>query len=253
MMYFKFMAMHIKVQLQNRSSFIVLTIGQALMAFTGIFVVLVIMKPDQTILGFNRFEVLLGAAVIMMSFSLAECFGRGFDNFPVLLGNGQFDRILLRPLGVIFQIFTSTMEFSRLGRVLVSFLVLLTAIQSIEISSYLLLVSMIIAGMILFICLFIIYGALSFFTTESLEFMNILTDGAREFGKVPFSFYGENILKFLTYMVPLACVQYYPLMVLIGKDVPSIYAFFPLLSLLFIIPTSLIWNLGLSHYKSTGS
>lgn len=145
------------------------------------------------------------------------------------------------------------MEFSRLGRVFVSFLVLFVSIQSIAISSYLLLITMIIAGMIVFICLFVIYGSLSFFTTESLEFMNILTDGAREFGKVPFSFYGTNILKFLTYIVPLACVQYYPLMVLIGMDVPVFYAYYPLFSLLFIIPTSFIWKIGLSHYKSTGS
>ena len=252
-MYFKFMAMHFKVQLQNRSSFIILTLGQAMMAFTGIFVVLVIMKPNQSILGFNRFEVLLGASVIMISFSLAECFGRGFDRFPVLLGNGEFDRILLRPQSIVLQIFTSTMEFSRLGRVGVSLLVLLIAIRSVPISSYLLLISMIAAGAILFICLFIIYGSLSFFTTESLEFMNILTDGAREFGKVPFSFYGPSILKFLTFVVPLACVQYYPLMVLIGMDVPSIYAYYPLLSLLFMIPTHLIWKSGLNHYKSTGS
>lgn len=253
MLYLKFLAMHIKVQLQNRKSFIIMTIGQALMAFTGVFVVLVIMDPQQVVMGFNRHEVLVGAAVVMVSFSLAECFGRGFDTFPVLLSNGQFDRFMLRPQNIIYQIFTSTMDFTRLGRVFVALIVLFTSLQQVKISSYWLLISMIVSGMIVFVCLFIIYGALCFFTTESLEFMNILTDGAREFGKVPFSFYGKRILNFLTFVVPLACFQYYPMLELLGKEGSSIYAYYPLFALAFILPSYGIWKVGIKHYRSTGS
>lgn len=253
MLYFKFLAMHLKVHLQNRKSFVIMTIGQALMAFTGVFVVLVIMDPKQVVHNFNRYEVLVAAAVVMVSFSLAECFGRGFDTFSVLLGNGQFDRFMVRPQNIIYQIFTSTMDFSRLGRVGVALVVLSIALQSVSISNYLLLGLMIVSGMIVFVCLFIIYGALCFFTTESLEFMNILTDGAREFGKVPFSFYGKRILSFLTYIVPLACFQYYPLLVLLGKEAPSIYAWYPVFAVLFSIPTYIIWQIGVKHYRSTGS
>ena len=36
-----------------------------------------------------------------MAFALAECFARGFDTFASMLGNGTFDRILVRPRGTV--------------------------------------------------------------------------------------------------------------------------------------------------------
>ena len=51
-------------------------------------------------------------------------------------------------------------------------------------------------------------AGISFFTIEGLEFMNIFTDGSREFGKYPLSVYGKGVLKFMTYVIPFALVQY---------------------------------------------
>lgn len=63
-----------------------------------------------------------------------------------------------------------------------------------------------------------IYASLCFYTTEGLEFMNIFTDGGREFGRYPFRVYGEGVLKFFTYIIPLALFQYYPLLFLLGRS-----------------------------------
>lgn len=252
-LYLKFMAIHLKVQLQNRTAFILLTLGQALLSFTGLFAVIILMDRDVVVAGFNRPEVLLAGSIVMMSYGLAECFFRGFDLFPSLLGDGRFDRMLVRPRNIIFQVLASTVDLSRFGRILVAGIILLINLQSVTITNYLLLFTMIGSGVFLFGCLFIIYGALSFFTTESLEFMNILTDGAREFGKVPFSFYGKEILTFLTFIIPLALFQYYPLLILLGKPAPVYYAWTPLIALLFGIPAYCIWTVGRRKYRSTGS
>ena len=83
--------------------------------------------------------------------------------------------------------------------------------------------------------------------------MNVLTDGGREFGRYPFSIYGKEVLKFVTYVVPLALFQYYPLLYLIGRETSKFYMFMPLLSLLFVFPAYGLWRLGLRNYKSTGS
>ena len=112
---------------------------------------------------------------------------------------------------------------------------------------------MIVCGTIVFFSLFLVYAAVSIFTIEGIEFMNVLTDGGREFGTYPFSIYGEGILKFLTYIIPLALFQYYPLLYLIGAEKSPLYMFLPLLSLLFIIPCYAFWCFALQRYKSTGS
>ncbi len=88
---------------------------------------------------------------------------------------------------------------------------------------------------------------------EGLEFMNIFTDGGREFGTYPYSIYGKGVLKFVTYVIPLALFQYYPFLYLTGRSDRLLYMFLPLISMLFIIPCLIFWRFGVRHYKSTGS
>ena len=63
---------------------------------------------------------------------------------------------------------------------------------------------MLIGGIAVFTGLFMIYAGLCFFTLDGLEFMNIFTDGAREFGKYPMGVYGKKILLFSIFIVPYA-------------------------------------------------
>lgn len=83
--------------------------------------------------------------------------------------------------------------------------------------------------------------------------MNILTDGGREFGRYPFSIYGDEVLKFLTYVVPLALVQYYPLLYLLDIETGLPYMLAPLGGLLYALPAYGFWRFGLKRYTSTGS
>ncbi|MPM90331.1 hypothetical protein SDC9_137452 [bioreactor metagenome] len=83
--------------------------------------------------------------------------------------------------------------------------------------------------------------------------MNIFTDGGREFGKYPFSIYGEGVLKFFTYIIPLALFQYYPFLYLIGKSDKIVYMFLPILGFVFMVPCYAFFKFGIKKYKSTGS
>jgi ABC-2 type transport system permease protein len=112
---------------------------------------------------------------------------------------------------------------------------------------------MIFGGTVIFGCLFVIYASICFFTLEGLEFMNILTDGAREYGKYPLDVYGKGVLRFCTFLVPYTLFQYYPFLYLIGHTEHWWYLFFPLLGCLFLLPSFLLWRFGVKHYKSTGS
>ncbi len=83
--------------------------------------------------------------------------------------------------------------------------------------------------------------------------MNIFTDGGRELGKYPLGIYGNAVLKFFTFCVPLAMIQYYPLLYLIGKESRKIVGLCPLAGILFLIPCYIIWKIGVKHYTSSGS
>ena len=115
------------------------------------------------------------------------------------------------------------------------------------------LVLMLAGGVCVFCGLFLLYAAICFFTIEGLEFMNIFTDGGREFGSYPMSVYGDGILRFFTFVVPIACFQYWPLLYLLGKTDSPVCMLSPLAGVLFLIPCWVLWRVGVRHYQSTGS
>lgn len=256
-LYLKFFSIHLKSQMQYKASFFLTALGQFLVSFTALLGLYFMMSRFNEVAGFTYQEVLLCFGTILMAFSLAECFGRGFDVFPQMIGNGEFDRALVRPRPIVFQVLASKMEFTRIGRVLQSVVVFCYAIPTSNVvwepDKIFTLVLMVVCGSIVFFGLFLIYAAFSFFTLEGLEFMNVLTDGGREFGRYPFSVYGDGVLKFLTYIVPLALFQYYPLLYLLGRETSIFYMLAPLAGLLFLIPAYAFWQFGLRRYKSTGS
>ena len=256
-LYFRYLSIHLKSQMQYKTSFFMTVLGQFITSLSAFLSIYFLMSRFYTVKDFSYNEVLLCFATVLMAFSLAECFARGFDTFSGMIGNGEFDRIMVRPRNEIFQVLASRIELTRAGRFLQAVIVFIYAIPTSGITwtfgKILTLMLMIISGMVIFSGLFLIYAALCFFTTEGLEFMNIFTDGGREFGRYPLSIYGEEILKFFTYVVPLALFQYYPLLYLTGRSENIMYMFFPVIGFLFILPCYFIWRIGVRHYKSTGS
>lgn len=256
-LYFKYLMIILKSRMQHKASFFMMTLGQFLVSFTAFLGIYFMFDRFNHVRGFEFSEVLLCFSAVLMSFSVAECFFRGFDTFPALIKSGDLDRILVRPRGIFFQVMASNIEFSRAGRFLQASLVLVYAVFScgVEWSAdrILTLVFMVAGGICTMAGLYILYAGISFFTVESLEIMNIFTDGSREFGKYPLSIYGDGVLKFLTYIIPVALFQYYPLLYIIGRTDNVIYIFLPLATSLFIFPCYLFFMFALSRYSSSGS
>lgn len=256
-LYLKFFGIHLKGAMQYKVSFLLTTIGQFLVSFNVFLGVLFMFDRFHQVKGYSFSEVLLCFSTVLMSYSLAEMFMRGFDLFASTISNGEFDRILLRPRSIILLVVSGKIEFTRFGRILQAIVMLTYGIMVSEMVwspiKILTLLLMIFGGTVIFGCLFVIYASICFFTLEGLEFMNILTDGAREYGKYPLDVYGKGVLRFCTFLVPYTLFQYYPFLYLIGHTEHWWYLFFPLLGCLFLLPSFLLWRFGVKHYKSTGS
>jgi ABC-2 type transport system permease protein len=256
-LYFKFLSIHLRSSMQYKTSFILTTIGQFLVSFTAFIGIHFMFERFCTVEGYTYNQSLLCFATIITSFSLAECFARGLDTFPTVISNGEFDRILVRPRGEIFQVITSKVALTRMGRLLQAIIVFAYAIPTsgvdFTIDKIICLALMIICGMLVFTGVFIIFAFLCFYTTDGLEFMNILTDGMREYGKYPLAIYGKEVLLITTFVVPYSLIQYYPFLYLIGEVQNPMYILLPPLASLFLIPCFLLWKVGVRHYRSTGS
>ena len=137
--------------------------------------------------GYTYSEVMLCFGITLLEFSLAESVARGFDTFPSMISDGVFDRIMVRPRNEILQILGQKIEFTRIGRILQAVIMFSYGIAKSEVqwsvAKVLTVIFMLLGGAALFCGIFLIYASICFFTLEGLEVMNILTDGAREYGK----------------------------------------------------------------------
>lgn len=255
-LYGKFFVMHLKSLMEYKTSFFLTCVGQFLVSFNVFLGMYFMFQRFSNVKGFTYNEVLLCFGITLMEFSLAESVARGFDTFDNMIKQGEFDRVLVRPRHEIFLVLGSRIEFSRIGRILQALVMFIYGFTVSGVrwtpAKVITVLFMLIGGTVVFSGLFLIYASICFFTIEGLEFMNIFTDGAREYGKYPISIYGKRILQLCTFVIPYGLIQYYPFLFLLDRGKPC-YSLLPLAACLFILPCFLLWKLGVRHYASSGS
>ena len=96
-LFLKYSEINFKSQLQYKVNFFLLTLGQFLISFATFIGVYFMLSIVNVVDGFTYGQVLLCFAVMNLAFSLTEIFTKNFQNIPRLIGNGQFDRSLVRP------------------------------------------------------------------------------------------------------------------------------------------------------------
>lgn len=258
-LYFRYMSILFKSQMEYRISFILLSIGQFFVPFLVFISMFLLFQRFPSIGGWSLYETALCYSIIHLSFSLSECFARGFDAFSSLIVKGDFDRVLVRPRSTILQVLGSKFEFTRIGRLAQSIIVLIFSLSHLTVtwSFYKIttLILMVISGIFIFTGIYILGATLCFWTIEGIEVINIFTDGGREMAQYPLSIYKEWVQKFFTFVIPFGTVNYIPLMFILDKVEGNniLYMLIPTLGMMFIVPCLLIWSFGVKHYKSTGS
>jgi len=253
----------IRSQMQYPASAMMLTFGQ--LASTAIEIVSIWALFDRfgAVKGWSFGEVMFFYALIGISFSIADFVTRGFDVFGTdFVRTGDFDRLLLRPRSTALQLVGHDFRVSRFGRFVQAAVILVAATESLQFTwtpeTVVLALWTIAGGTAFFVALFIFQAAMAFWTIESLEAVNALTYGGVYAGQFPLGLYARWFRTFLTFVVPLACVAYYPVLAILGRSDPlgapdwflpmAPAAGFGLLALSF-----LAWRIGVSKYMSTGS
>jgi ABC-2 type transport system permease protein len=175
---------------------------------------------------------------------------------------GEFDRLLLRPRATPLQLLGHELRLTRMGRFLQGALVLGIAAGLLDLSWGLrevaLLLFAVAGGVAFFLGLVILQATLAFWTVESLEVANTLTYGGVTAAQYPIEIYSKWFREFFTFVAPLSCVAYFPIVGILGINDPLgapkwFLGASPLSGFLFLGAALMIWRLGERHYRSTGN
>src|SRR5450755_144607 len=168
-----------------------------------------------TLLGWHVGEIALLAGVMSISFGLAEMIGAGIDDFASIIKRGEFDRVLLRPVGIFIQVFGSDFRLRRLGRLTQGILACALALHLLSdlhwtSAKVLVLLLDIASGAGIFITVQLLGATVCFWTIETTELTNILTYGGREMLSYPLTIYHQLLQRFFLFIVPVTFGSYIP-------------------------------------------
>lgn len=262
-LYGHYVAASIRAQMQYPGSFLMVSLAQfvaTVIEFTGVWA---LFQRFNHVAGWTFAEVAIFYGLVNITFALADAVTRGFDVFgPEFVKTGAFDRLLLRPRAAAFQLLGYELRLSRIGRLVQGAGVMALGVSLLGFSfspaAVLLLAWAVVGGVALFGGILVLQATLSFWTVESLEVANILSYGGVQAAQYPMGVYARWLRDVLTYIVPIACVAYYPVVAALGRSDPLgapdwILPLTPLMGFAFLAVSLWIWGFGVRRYTSTGS
>ena len=244
--------------MQYPGSFVATSLGAFASTITDFIGLWALFARFRQIEGWTFAEVALLYGVISVSFAVADGLTRGFDVFgDLFVKTGDFDRLLVRPRSTVLQVVGYELRATRIGRfgqgVLAWAIGAHLANVDWTLGAWATLGFAVLGGIALFSGILVLQATLAFWTVESLEIANTLTYGGVEAAQYPIDIYARWFRNFLTFVVPLACVSYFPVAAVLGRGGAPLPRFTPVLGFVFLALALWIWRFGVRHYTSTGS
>jgi ABC-2 type transport system permease protein len=261
-LYRRYLAISMRAQLQYRASFVMQAIGQLLITGVEFLGIWALFARFGSLAGWSLPEVALCYGLADVTFAIADAAGRGFDLLGGLVKSGDFDRILLRPRSPVLQLMGQELTVIRVGRLAQGLAVLLWASHAAGVAwspARLLLVAGAIAGGVcLYLGITILQATSVFWTVETLELWNAFSYGGNYASQYPLPIFRRWFRRFLLVVLPLGCVNYLPVVALLGRreplGVPLVLQWLaPLAGVVFLAVALMVWRGGVRRYTSTGS
>ncbi|GAA0330753.1 ABC transporter permease [Streptomyces blastmyceticus] len=255
-------AMWVRSTMAYRASFVMTTIGNFAASGLDFGAILLMFSHIDALGGFSLAEVALLYGASSCSLGLADLMLGSMDRIGQRVRDGTFDTLLVRPVPVLAQVAADRFALRRLGRIGQGALVLGWGAAHVDVAwtlpKALFTVVMVVSGAAIFASLFIAGAAFQFWATEAAEVQNSFTYGGSTLLQYPPTVFATELVRGVTFVVPLAFVNWMPALRLLGREnplgLPGWVDFCgPFVALLMLTGAGLLWRAGLRSYRSTGS
>lgn len=262
-LYLEFIKIRLQSMLEYRKAFFTGAVAQAISYTTEFLLIWVMIQKFQTIAGWSAYEVMFLYALNLLSYALAGFFlyNPCVEMLSPMLQSGEFDEVLIKPLNPLLYLSSSTFCYGYFSHVTLSAIIITLCFIKLGITMTF--------AKVVFLLITAFSGALiqgaAFLFTSVPSFWLVKGDSLRSFMwmsryfiQYPLSVYHQLIQVLLTLIIPYAFVNFYPAQYFLSKnDFLMFHPIFqylpPVVGVLLMIGAYRFWQLGLKHYKSTGS
>ncbi|MGC5016398.1 ABC transporter permease [Streptosporangium sp. DT93] len=250
----------LRASAQYPGPLVMMMLGSLVVNALDVVAIWVIFEHTASLGGFDLAEVMFLYGTAGLSFALADMLFGNVDRLSRHIRTGDFDTMLIRPASAFVQMAVDRFGVHRFGRTLQAAVVLGMAVSALgpPWERAWMIPPMVVCGTVIFTAVFTLGGAVQFLLTDAPEVANAFTYGGVTLTQYPLSVYGSELVRAVTFTVPLAFVNWQPALFVLDRadplGLPHWLRFAsPLAAVALSAVAALAWRAGIRRYRSTGS
>ncbi|MER7400391.1 ABC transporter permease [Streptomyces sp. NPDC000151] len=254
--------MWVRSTLTYRASFVIMAVGNAAGSGLEFVTILLMFSHIDELGGFGLPEVALLYGASATSLALADLLLGNVERLGSRVRDGTLDVLLVRPAPVYAQVAADRFALRRIGRTLQAMAVLGWALTRVQVDwtpgRVVMVAAMLVSGAAIYGAIFTLGAAFQFFAQDAAEVQNSFTYGGNAMLQYPPTVFARELVRGVTFVIPLAFVNWLPALRLLGHDdplgLPGWVDFLgPVVAAVMCGGAALAWRAGLRAYRSTGS
>lgn len=255
-LFFQMMAANLRGLMSFKMDFIVSFFGGLLSQTIGLLFISVLFYNVSAVGDWNAYQVALLYGYMFVAEGVLTLFFQGTNGLWKQARRGEFDRYLLRPLPIPFQIYGKCINLAGLGTVVTGLLVMYFSIWKLGIAMT--------PFQILLLVLSLVFGAvvrinINFATSilpiwlEGATGLKGMVEEMEEMGRYPLDIYPKAFRVILLSLIPYAAISYVPTSVLLGKKSSVYFLILPIAMVLVIVIRIWLFNKAMEKYEGAGN
>ncbi|XID90682.1 ABC transporter permease [Paenibacillaceae bacterium WGS1546] len=259
----QFSKLSLKTLLEYKFDRMLLAVAIFCREIVAVIVLYLILARFLHIQGWDLNEMLFLYSFLFLSYSLFVFLFSGIRDFDHMIYSGELDRYLTRPVGVLFQIIASRVDYpATIGHGTVGLILFLNTSTSVGIewnlANVVYYIVALLAGCVIQTAIFMLSACFSFWAIKTENLRNLIFFNARRVAGYPISFYPAVIQKALMFVIPFAFVNYFPAQYFLNKEGAhgywEGYAYLaPIVAIVLYLIVYRLWRFGMKHYSSIGN
>ncbi len=239
-------------------------VGTALISLVEVIGIVLLLDRFGSIAGWHTADVVVLVGLGACGQGLALTVGNRLepDNISLLLRRGTFDQVLTRPVSPLGWVVSSYVDIRQLGRLAAGVGMLVWAGQRAGVAwtpAHLAVAALAVGCCAVVVFALLVAGAaLTFYTVQGSEVVNVALFGGPYLSGYPMQIYGSATRFVFTWVLPFALTVYVPALTLLGRAGPPDLG----AGLLWLTPIGagwvaflarIAWRRAIRHYVGAGS
>lgn len=260
-LYFRLIRVALQARLQYRADFLTGIIGVIVLNVVNLSLIGILVSRFQNLNGWTLWEMVFLYCLWLLGHSLFSMFFWHLRTLEDFLVQGTFDQFLLRPASPFVMFLGREVQYLGIADATFGIAGISLAYGNLDLHwggiQWLLFGAAILAGTLIETTLSLIIACLAFWTGRSRRAHSVLMRINMMIQHYPVDMFGYVFRLIVTGLIPVAFMNYYPALTLLGKLDPQsplewLGYMSPVVALILVFICAGIWHLALQQYSSSG-